>query len=195
MRFRRSSRRHQAAPAPPACSSRAQTAGADTVVSCPGCGADSAIVASAIAYRTLNEGAQSRACETCESVTIVIEPGMVCPACEELYADVNARLRERFAVVGPGDPDDAPCVGYGKYVSRPNRPGPALYHDIGCQGCDAQFALTEREMPVGQAVHIACGRCRAVTVVPSTVWCPECGLHLRKRGIPELVREANRTRR
>jgi hypothetical protein len=29
-------------------------------------------------------------------------------------------------------------------------------------------------------------------VIPSTVWCPTCGLHLRRLGIPELIRDANR---
>ncbi|MDI3422957.1 hypothetical protein [Streptomyces luteolus] len=128
-------------------------------------------------------------------MTIVVEPGMVCQGCEQLYPDVDVRLRARYADVGPGDPADAPCVGCGKYVTRPNPPRPALYHDIDCQGCDARFALSEQDLTVGQGMHIACGRCRTVTVVPDTVWCPKCGLHLRKRGIPELVRDATRSQR
>lgn len=190
MKFWRSRR---TPPAPdPVCGSCAQPADTDPVLRCPGCGAASAIVATAIAHRTLREGTQYRACEACESVTIVVEPGMVCPDCEQLYDDIDGRLRRRFADAGPGDPDDAPCVGCGKYVSRPNPPGPALYQDVDCPGCDAQFPITEKDMTVGQGMHIACNRCRSVTVVPSTVWCPKCGLHLRKRGIPDLVREASR---
>ncbi|WP_192809785.1 hypothetical protein [Actinomadura rudentiformis] len=50
-------------------------------------------------------------------------------------------------------------------------------------------------MTVGQGMHIACNDCATVTVVPSTVWCPNCGQHLRKHGIPELVRDATRSSR
>ncbi|MFI0449612.1 hypothetical protein [Actinomadura sp. 6N118] len=193
MWFRRALRRRDAEL--PGCSSCARRPDdPNPVLTCPGCGADSAIVATAIAYGTLNEGPQARACESCELVTIVVEPDMACPTCEQLYPDVNDRLRARFARVGPGDPADAPCVGCGKHVSRPNPPRPALYLDIDCQGCDAKFPISEQDMSVGQGMHIACNHCATVTVVPSTVWCPKCGQHLRKRGIPELVRDATRYR-
>lgn len=164
----------------------------EPVLTCPGCGADSAIVASAIAARTLDDGPQSRPCETCEKVTIVTEPGMVCPDCAQLYPDVNDRLRERFAEFGPADPADAPCVGCGYYLTDPHPPSPYLAQLIDCQGCGNEISILLKHFTVGQGMHLSCADCGAHTVIPPTVWCPKCGRHLRRRGIPELVRDATR---
>lgn len=162
----------------------------EPVLTCPGCGASSAIVATAIAYRTLDDGPQSRACAACEQVTIVTEPDMICPDCEQLYPDVNDRLRRRYAERGAGDPSDAPCVGCGYYATDPHPPSPYLEQIIDCQGCAREISIPLRSFAVGQGMHLRCGRCGTDTVIPPTVWCPRCGLHLRRRGIPELVRDA-----
>ncbi len=120
---------------------------------------------------------------------------MVCPDCTELLSDVNDRLRARFDRLGPSDPADAPCVGCGYYTTRPNRPSPPLDLLIDCQGCGDQIAIPEANFHVGQGMHLRHDNCNTVTVIPNTIWCPKCGQHLRTRGIPELIREANRRQR
>ncbi|TDD92250.1 hypothetical protein [Actinomadura rubrisoli] len=117
---------------------------------------------------------------------------MACPDCEQLYPDINDRLRERFVAFGPGDPADAPCVGCGYHATVPHPPSPYLEQIIDCQGCGHQIGVPMQSFRVGQGMKLSCGRCDARTVVPPTVWCPKCGLHLRRRGIPELVRDATR---
>jgi hypothetical protein len=161
------------------------------MLTCPGCGADSDLAARAVAATALRLGPQSRACVACEQVTIVVEPSMVCAACGRPRADINDRLRSRYATSGPSDPADAPCVGCGYYVSGPNPAGPALDLLIECQGCGDQIAIPEESFAVGQSVRLLCGRCHTRTLVPKTVWCPNCGLHLRRIGISDLVRDAN----
>lgn len=159
---------------------------------CPACGADSDLASRAIAATALRLGTQARACISCEQVTIVVEPSMVCSDCGRPRPDINDRLRSRYATAGPGDPADAPCVGCGYYVSRPNPAGPTLDLLVECQGCGDQIAIPEEDFAVGQGLRLLCGRCHAHTLVPASVWCPDCGLHLRRLGIPELIRDANR---
>lgn len=160
---------------------------------CPACGAVSEIYPKAIAVHTLREGEQARACTECEQVTLVVAPEMVCPDCKRLHADVNDRLRARYERLGPGDPADAPCVGCGYYTSRPDEPAFPLDILIDCQRCGNEIAVPEADFPQGQGMHLRCG-CGAHTVVPKTIWCPNCGEHIRARGIAELVAEANARR-
>ncbi|GAB3421030.1 hypothetical protein GCM10027569_49910 [Flindersiella endophytica] len=166
--------------------------GADPVLRCPGCEADSGLAARAIAAMVVRLGTQARACDACERITIVVEPSMVCAVCVRPLEEVNDLLYSRYATTGPADPADAPCVGCGYYVSRPNPGGPALDVLIECQGCGDQIRIPEEDFAVGQGIRLLCGRCHSHTLVPKTVWCPKCGQHLRTLGIPELVREANR---
>ena len=191
MRFRRRARERPADPSGcVSCGNRSD--GTGPALTCPGCGAASGIVGTAIAYRTLRDGPQSRACTACELVTIVLEPDMVCPACELPRPDVNDRLRERLGRLGPGDPDDAPCVGCGHFRTRPDPPSPPLDQLVDCQGCGHEHAIPMDRFTVGQGMQLRCGHCRARTVIPDTIWCPKCGLHLRRLGIAELISAANR---
>lgn len=199
MRFRRS-RREPPPDRPeagdgglPACPSCGARPGAPApVLTCPGCGTPSDIIAKAIAVRTLREGARSEACTACEQVTIVVEPDMVCAACRQVRPGIDALLRARFAEHGPGDAADAPCVGCG-YFADDSTPS-FLDVIIDCQGCGDEIAIPEDDIPAGQGMQLSCGRCRAVTIVPAAIWCPTCGRHLRRDGIAELVRDATRER-
>jgi hypothetical protein len=197
MRFRRSPRRPPAAQPSyddhsgcPSCGTR--PGGAAPILTCPGCGTASDIVPKAIGAHTLRDGTQARACTGCEDVTIVIEPDMVCESCQQVRPDVNDRMRTRYAEHGPGNLAEAPCVGCGYYVNSPDPPSPALDLLIDCQGCGDQIAIPQDDIPVGQGLQLSCGRCSTVTVVPRSVWCPHCGQHLRRQGIPELIRDATR---
>lgn len=185
----------RSAPVSPPCPSCGRPSrGADPALLCPGCGAASEIYPKAIAVQTLREGDQARACDACEQVTLVMEPSMVCPDCRRPHSDVNDRMRERFDRFGPGDPADAPCVGCGYYTTRPNPPSPPLDLLIDCQGCGDEIAISEADFPTGKGMHLRCGGCKTVTEIPNTIWCPKCGQHLRRMGISELIREANRRR-
>lgn len=160
------------------------------VLSCPGCGyAATELATKAITLMALRDGRQSVACIACELVTMVIEPSMICQACQRPGLDVNDQLRARFVRLGPGDPADAPCVGCGYYVAKPDPPPLDLLVD--CQACGDRMAISEASFRVGYGMQVRCGGCLFVTVIPKTVWCPKCGLHLRSRGIPELIRAAN----
>lgn len=116
---------------------------------------------------------------------------MVCAACVRPVESINELLYSRYATSGPSGSAEAPCVGCGYYVSRPNTAGPELDVLIECQGCGERIAIPEEDFAVGHGLHLMCGSCHSRTLVPKTVWCPNCGLHLRRLGIPELVREAN----
>lgn len=175
----------------PGCASCGRRPGdAEPVLTCPGCGTESDIVNTAITHAVARAGRQSLACTACEQVAIVVEPDMLCPSCSRLRPDVNDRMRARYAAVGPGDPADAPCVGCGYYLTDPFPSTPSLDLLVDCQRCGDEIAIAEDQMSVGEGVYLQCGICRAVTVIPDTVWCPKCGLRLRAEGIPELVRDA-----
>lgn len=167
-----------------------QPGDADPVLCCPGCGTESNLVTFAIAYQVARAGRQSRACTACEQVTIVVEPDMLCPSCSRLSPDVNERMRVRYDAVGPGDPTDAPCVGCGSYPTDPFPSTPSRGLLVDCQRCGDEIEIAEEQMTVGKGMYLQCGRCHAVTVIPDTVWCPNCGLRLRADGIPELIRDA-----
>jgi hypothetical protein len=159
-----------------------------TVLVCPGCGASSEIVSTSIAHRVTRDGAQARTCTACEQVTMVVEPDMVCPACENLRPEVNDLLRTRFDRIGPADLAAAPCVGCGYRVDEPND---ALTLSVPCHACAAEFAIPLDMFAIGQGMRLRCGTCGADTSVPNTVWCPVCGQHLRRDGIAELIAGAN----
>jgi hypothetical protein len=159
---------------------------------CPGCGAVTELVPGAVAAQAVRRGPQPRMCADCEQVTIVLTAEMVCADCGFPVPEVNARLAERLAADGPGDAMAAPCVGCGFPLGGPAPVAPAVDISIGCRGCGRGLSVPELEFRVGAGLKIKCGDCQAVTLVPDTVWCPKCGLHLRPDGIPELVEAANR---
>ncbi len=66
--------------------------------------------------------------------------------------------------------------------------------EIECQGCGDLIVIPEASFIVGGGMHVKCGRCDTGTEVPTTIWCPQCGQHLRYGELGALIREANRRR-
>ncbi|WP_461009391.1 hypothetical protein [Streptomyces capparidis] len=114
----------------------------------------------------------------------MFEPDTVCKDCLSLLPDLNQRLRERFAVQGPGSPEGLGCIGCG-FAERI----PRMAQVVGCPHCAGELTIEQDDFPQ-QGVILSCGFCGKAVRIPPTVWCPECGLNFRRDGIADLVREA-----
>ncbi|MFD7402142.1 hypothetical protein ACFV7R_05590 [Streptomyces sp. NPDC059866] len=124
-------------------------------------------------------------CLGCRQVTFVFEPDMVCAPCQRLLPDLNQRLRERFAVQGPGSSEGMACVGCGFGERIPH-----MAQVVACPHCTGDLAIAQDDFP-REGMFLSCPSCGGSVRIPPTVWCPDCGLNFRRKGIADLVREAN----
>jgi predicted RNA-binding Zn-ribbon protein involved in translation (DUF1610 family) len=134
----------------------------------------------------MKNGSSTAACLECEQVTFVFERDMICLSCEQMRPDINDRLRMRFAREGAGDVHDAPCVGCG--FSGASRP---VSFPVDCPWCAATSRIPQEAVHPEHGLIQQCSGCGAGIRIPPTVWCPKCGLNIRRRDKSELVREAN----
>jgi hypothetical protein len=81
-------------------------------------------------------------------------------------------------------------VGCGEYLTprETSYHGLPLEHVIEDPICGDRIAIPEAMLSVGQGLRLKCNGCGRFIVIPSSVWCPKCGQHIRKEGISPFVR-------
>lgn len=153
---------------------------------CPACGGeDSDFVGGAVARNVMRDGSVTTHCRACREVSFIFEPDMVCTDCLYLLPDLNERLRERFAVQGPGSSEGLACIGCG-FMERT----PRMAQTVGCPHCSGELSVEQDDCPQ-QGMIFPCEFCGKAVRIPPTVWCPDCGLNFRRDGFADLVSEAN----
>lgn len=153
---------------------------------CPACGSeDREFVAIAVVVEVLRSGSLTAPCTDCRQVTFVFEPDMVCAPCQRLLPDLNERLRERFALHGPGSSEGLACAGC--ELEGQTR---GMAQVVPCPHCAGDLTFEQDDFPP-HGMFLSCPSCQKAVRIPRTVWCPKCGLNFRRTGIADLVRQAN----
>lgn len=161
---------------------------------CPACFDEGRpVVVADIVSRVLAGGDTVLRCSSCERRSFRFDADLVCETCHWLVPHVNEELEDRFAANG-GDfaPSPGSCPGCGDQLRQPADP-----FDFACPRCGRSVILFLDSMDPGQTVVTLCPNeeCGEELTLPPSIWCQECGQHLRPRNVVrKLVLEANDVR-
>jgi hypothetical protein len=128
-------------------------------------------------------------CSSCEQLSFQVDAGLICGLCQWLVPHVNEELASRFALNGGAfAPPPGSCPGCGDQLPRPGGP-----FSFGCPKCGESVFLT-LDLTPGSNVTTMCPNkeCKQYIKIPQSIWCPECGQHLRPLPVVrKLTLEAN----
>jgi hypothetical protein len=134
-----------------------------------------------------------RRCSSCEELAFAFDAGLVCGTCQWLVPDVNEELEDRFLANGGAfAPPPGSCAGCSQQM-----PGSESTLSFDCPRCGRHVYLTLDSAKPGGTITTMCpdSACGLYITVPASIWCQECGQHLRP---PEVTRrltlKANRIR-
>ncbi|WP_410658803.1 hypothetical protein [Amycolatopsis sp. lyj-112] len=121
-------------------------------------------------------------CSSCERLSFSFDAELVCDTCAWLVPYVNEELEDRFAGNGGDfDPPPGSCPGCAQQLPRPA--GPFSFH---CPKCGSSVNLTLDSVKPGSTISTMCPNrdCGHYITLPPSIWCQECGQHLRS---PEVM--------
>jgi hypothetical protein len=123
-------------------------------------------------------------CSSCEALSFHFDAGLVCGTCQWLVPDVNEELEDRFSANGGAfEPAPGSCAGCSHQM-----PGADRSFSLDCPRCGTNVFLTLDQAAPGGTITTMCpdSACGQFITIPATIWCRECGQHLRS---PEVVRK------
>lgn len=169
-----------------ACPECARAARGGLTLRCPGCEHQmNDYNEASLVRRIASAGSWTAPCDRCGHETFVFGSESVCKRCHRLRADVNEYLAQRFAALHGRPPREGFCPG----CQEIGKAAPITLA-ITCPYCARESWVAEDQISQTHGAVMSCSGCSRSVRIPATVWCPDCGLNIR-RHVNRLITEAN----